>query len=87
MVFTYGLISPAMLLLGSIYFGFKYFIDKYNLTVVYPKEYEGNGDISKAIYSFSNFGLILVQLLIFGLFTITLKKDNFFWALVFFLIF
>lgn len=43
MVFTYGLISPLILLIGCTYFSFKYFIDKYNLTVVYPKEYEGNG--------------------------------------------
>ena len=60
MVFTYGLISPCILMLGCLYFSFKYFIDKYNLTVVYPKAYEGRGDISKNIINYSNFSLFLV---------------------------
>ena len=50
-VFIYAIISPTISLLGAIYFGLKYFIDKYNLTVLYPKEYESNGDISKNVLS------------------------------------
>jgi len=40
MVLLYCLITPAISILGALYFTIKYFIDKYNLTVVYPKSYD-----------------------------------------------
>jgi hypothetical protein len=46
-----------MLLLGALYFTIKYFVDKYNLTVVYPKNNQGNGNISANIYYLANFTL------------------------------
>jgi hypothetical protein len=44
--FIYAIISPMICLLGAAYFCIKYTIDKYNLTVLYPKDYESNGEIS-----------------------------------------
>lgn len=44
--FIYAIISPVIGLLGATYFCIKYVIDKYNLTVLYPKDYESNGEIS-----------------------------------------
>jgi hypothetical protein len=43
MVLMYAIVSPSILIFGSIYFWIKYIIDKYNLTVLYPKDYDNNG--------------------------------------------
>ena len=49
MVLLYCLITPAISFLGALYFTIKYFIDKYNLTVVYPKSYDCQGNLTKYI--------------------------------------
>jgi CTP:phosphocholine cytidylyltransferase-like protein len=87
MVFTYGLISPTILFLGFLYFGFKYFIDKYNLTVVYPKEYDGRGNISNNISYYFYLSIFLVQILMLGLFTTTLHRESFYWGILIFMVF
>mmetsp|Transcript_29399 Transcript_29399/g.44437 ORF Transcript_29399/g.44437 Transcript_29399/m.44437 type:complete len:183 (+) Transcript_29399:2304-2852(+) len=85
MVFIYALVSPAITLFGAIYFGIKYTIDKYLLCVVYPKDYEGKGEISRNIYYLANFTLVFQQVIMLFLFITTLKRKNFFWALVAFM--
>jgi hypothetical protein len=57
--FIYAIISPMISLLGAFYFAIKYTIDKYNLTVLYPKDYESNGEISSNIIQLSNITLII----------------------------
>jgi hypothetical protein len=73
-------------LFGALYFSFKYFIDKYNLTVIYPKEYESNGDISKNVLKLAQITLIFQQIIMFGLFVTTLNRMSFFWALIAFML-
>ena len=85
MVFIYAIISPSICLLGAVYFGLKYFIDKYNLTVLYPKEYESNGDISKNVLNLAQGTLMLQQIIMFGLFVTTLNRMSFSWALIAFM--
>lgn len=69
--FIYAIISPMIALLGGTYFCIKYFIDKYNLTVLYPKDYESNGEISRSIYYLADITLVIQQFIMFGLFVIT----------------
>jgi hypothetical protein len=57
--FIYAIISPTISLLGAFYFAIKYTIDKYNLTVLYPKDYESNGEISTYIYYLADITLVI----------------------------
>ena len=49
MVLLYCLITPAITIFGALYFTIKYFIDKYNLTVIYPKNYDSQGNLTSYI--------------------------------------
>jgi len=40
-----------------LFFAIKYFIDKYNLTFVYNKEFEGGGVIKKQVLPFMLFSI------------------------------
>jgi len=60
LVFLYSIISPCVLLLGALYFYWKYIVDKYCLVMLYPKNYEGRGEISKNIMYFAT-GSIFMQ--------------------------
>ena len=46
MVLLYSFISPIITLLGATYFTVKYFVDKYNQTMLYPKHYDSKGELS-----------------------------------------
>ena len=47
----YSLVNPIITIVGALYFSIKYFFDKYNLTLVYPKNYESKGDLgAKIVY-------------------------------------
>lgn len=75
-VFLYSLIAPIITLVGALYFTIKYFVDKYNLTVVYPKNYDSKGQLGKKISKYNHFSIYFIQLIMFILFTITLKRTN-----------
>jgi hypothetical protein len=72
--FIYAIVSPTIALLGAMYFGIKYVIDKYNLTVLYPKDYESNGEISSNIYYLADITLVIQQFIMFGLFVLTFQR-------------
>jgi len=44
-IMLYSLVNPIITIVGALYFTIKYFFDKYNLTIVYPKNYESKGDL------------------------------------------
>ena len=44
-IMLYSLVNPIITIVGALYFTIKYFFDKYNLTVVYQKNYESKGDL------------------------------------------
>lgn len=50
-IFCMGLIfcgtMPLISIFAMLFFSIKYYIDKYNLTFVYNKEFEGGGAIKK----------------------------------------
>ena len=48
-IMLYSLVNPIITIVGALYFTIKYFFDKYNLTVVYPKNYDSKGDLGAQI--------------------------------------
>ena len=46
----------------------KYYIDKYNLTFVYNKEFEGGGKIKNIVIPFTLFSIFLFQFMNIGYF-------------------
>ena len=48
-VLIMSIISPAIIFFGFVFFFLKYYIDKYNLIVLYPKNHGGQGEIAASI--------------------------------------
>jgi hypothetical protein len=86
MVLIYAIISPFTALLGALYFLIKYVVDKYLLTIVYPKEYESSGEISSIVLRLAVFTIGFQQAILIGLFLTTLNRGQFFLALSIFVI-
>lgn len=86
-IFLYSLISPIIVLIGALYFTIKYYVDKYNLTVLYPKNYDSKGELSNKISSLAYFSIYFIQVMMYILFTLTLKQDSFQSAIIIFGIF
>ena len=59
LVFIYAIVCPMVSFIGGLYFLFKYYIDAYNLTKIYPKEYDGKGEISKHTYYLAHISIYL----------------------------
>lgn len=61
-VFTMGLIfstvEPLISLIAFCFFFGKYYIDKYNLSFVYNREFEGGGDIKSKVMPYIFLGVI-----------------------------
>ena len=72
----YSLVNPIITIVGALYFTIKYFFDKYNLTVVYPKNYDSKGDLGAQIAYYNLLSIYFIQLIIFLLFTITLRQSG-----------
>jgi len=49
--------TPLISIFSMLFFAIKYFIDKYNLTFVYNKEFEGGGVIKKQVLPFMLFSI------------------------------
>jgi hypothetical protein len=60
--------TPLISLFAFFFFTFKYYIDKYNLTFVYTKEFEGGGVIKKQVLPFMIFSIYIFQLINIGFF-------------------
>src|SRR4051812_35142643 len=73
-IFTIGLIFcpivPLISIFGFIFFLIKYYVDKYNLTFVYNKEFEGGGVIKKKVLPYTIFSMYVFQTLNLGFFTL-----------------
>lgn len=48
-----------MSVLGTLFFFFKHFVDKYNMLYVYPLEYESNGMTVNTLIRYSLIGIVL----------------------------
>ena len=67
---------PLISIFAAVYFSIKYYIEKYNLTFVYAREFEGGGIIKKQVIPFMIFSVYLSQFLNMGYFSIF--DDDFF---------
>ena len=67
-----------------MFFTIKYWIEKYNLTFVYNREFEGGGVIKKQVLPFMMFSVYLFQVLNMGYFSI--YGDSFFKSGVIFIV-
>lgn len=57
---------PPLSVFAMLFFGLKYYIDKYLLTFVYNKEFEGGGAIKKQVLPFLLFAIYFFQILNMG---------------------
>ena len=49
MILIFSGVDPLISIFGLAFFSFKYYIDKYNLSFVYQREFEGGGVIKKQV--------------------------------------
>jgi len=66
-VLIFSTVAPLITVFGALYFGIKYLIDKYNLLYIYPNEYKGQGRLYTRIVSLKYIGMVISQLIMFGL--------------------
>ena len=59
MALIFATVVPLISVFACLFFTFKYFVDKYNLTFVYHKEFEGGGAIKKNVIPYSLFSLYM----------------------------
>lgn len=77
-IFTMGMIfstvEPLISVFGLCFFYVKYYVDKYNLSFVYNREFEGGGIIKSKVIPFIIFGIILFQLMNIGFYSAKFGK-------------
>lgn len=85
--FTMGLIfSGTMPLVGlfcCLFFSIRYYIEKYNLTFAYNKEFEGGGVIKKQVLPSVILSIYLFEFLNLGYFTFKFGDVFFKWGMAF----
>ena len=65
-VIIYAPISPLITIFGCLFFFIKYFIDKYNITHIYPQEFYGEGRLYKSITKYQYTSMIISEIVMFG---------------------
>ena len=74
--------APLITIFGCLFFTIKYYIDKYNIAYVYPKEYNGQGRLYKSIIKYQIFGMWFSEIIMFGIFMAVFGKKYSFMCLV-----
>ena len=74
MIMIFSGINPLISVFGFFYFTFKYYIDKYNLTFVYQREFESGGEIKKQVIPLTLISIYIFQLANIGFFTTRFKN-------------
>ena len=75
LIFIFACIMPIALPLGCVFFGLKYYIDKYNMIYRYRIEYEANAYIRRLVCIYSVFSICLFQLVMVIAFLATGDDD------------
>lgn len=71
MVLIFSTSVPLILPFGTLFFGIKYLVDKYNLVYVYPMEFDYHGSIArKSIITYLVFAIFLYQLVMSSFFLV-----------------
>jgi len=66
---------PLTSIFGFLFFGLKYWVDKYNMIYVYVPEFESRGKLRKKMLPLSLFAVIFFQILNFGFLAATINKE------------
>lgn len=65
----------------TLFFTIRYYIEKYNLTFAYNKEFEGGGVIKKQVLPFMLLSIYLFEFLNLGYFSFKFGKVFFYWGM------
>jgi|LauGreDrversion4_2_1035121.scaffolds.fasta_scaffold136758_2 quinol-cytochrome oxidoreductase complex cytochrome b subunit len=68
--------APLLSIAGWLFFLIKYLVDKHNLTKVYKKEFESQGELASSVKRYIAFGIFLFQLSMCGIFTTIIKSED-----------
>jgi hypothetical protein len=73
----FSVIVPIIPAFCVVFFLFKYYVDKYNLSFVYDSEFLGLGKVQRRIIPLCYFNIVMYQLLTIGYFqsNTMLKKE------------
>lgn len=74
---------PVISLFITLFFSIRYYIEKYNLTFSYNKEFEGGGVIKKQVLPFMMLAIYMFEFLNLGYFTFQFGEGFFKWGLAF----
>ena len=66
-ILIYSQVAPLITIFGTLYFTFKYLIDKYNLLYVYEREYDGRGRLYQNIVKYQYWSMAFSQFIMYGL--------------------
>ena len=69
---------PYVPVFAMIFFMFKYYVDKYNLSFVYNSEFRGTGVIRKKVIPLTIFNIVMVQIVNVGFFA-GKQSEGFLW--------
>lgn len=64
----YGVVTPLIPAFCAIFFAFKYFVDKYNLSFVYREKFLGIGTIKRKVLPLTLVAIFIYQLITIGYF-------------------
>jgi hypothetical protein len=85
--FAMGLIfsgtMPLISVFATLFFAIRYYIEKYNLTFAYNREFEGGGVIKKQVLPFMLLSIYLFEFLNLGYFSFKFGDRFFKWGLAF----
>ena len=73
----FSTLVPYVPLFATLFFMFKYYVDKYNLSFVYNTEFRGFGFIKRRVIPFSIFNIVLYQLINVGFFSSKVENRQF----------
>ena len=74
---VFSVIVPYVAIFAMVFFLFKYYVDKYNLTFVYNTEFRGVGIIKRRVVPLSIFNIIVYQLINVGFFASKAENEGY----------
>jgi hypothetical protein len=72
---------PLISLFMTLFFTIRYYIEKYNLTFSYNKEFEGGGVIKKQVLPFMLLSIYLFEFINLGYFSYKFGNSFFYWGM------
>lgn len=73
---VFSTLVPYVPIFAMVFFMFKYYVDKYNLSFVYNAEFQGVGIIKRRVVPLSIFNIIIYQMINVGFFASKAQKGG-----------